>query len=96
MGNPGPDPYPEIDPAKWYHIYTDRFGDLNIPDPSCDAPYVDSPECCLLGVAVIAWFVDGYGCQDNIEICAPTGQYSQRITRLRGPFDTWNDCLLDL
>jgi len=95
MGNPNPDSFPEIDPAKWYHVWAAVYFQIIPPPGFCSDPYQYTTQCCVTGWWINFVYNGVYDCTNINEVCFDSGGSAERILRIRGPFDTQALCLAD-
>lgn len=91
MGIEVDESWPTLQDDLWYKVDVDRFEPGPVPR-TCDNLPLNPIFCCKLGIDVKDFITNDRQCT-NFAFCPalPMGT-NQRITLIRGPFDTFGAC----
>lgn len=84
---------PEVEPAKFYCIRTEKFWDP-VGDQGCGGTLFSVIDSCNIGWAIQAWWDSGNEC---VNFWRPDwGLWvASKISSVKGPYDTHGECAAD-
>lgn len=91
MGIPTPETPPTIDNAKYYHVTVFCYQDSS-ENEDCSQTFIATADDCFQGSLINNWLQGGNECGGGGELIFLTGTSAQKISSIKGPYDTYEEC----